>query len=179
MGGGGRPRPAPNSIWSLGRMDFSCYILSQCWPTPLPPKATTQVQQQIGSLCSRQQIQIQKSTSEVPPAPSIRGWAEGDTGEWGGREGGGSQQIPVSNAEVTDSMARGLLWGEGSRGKGIIAFAEGRRPPSPLPASGNWGGHDPQIDPRPQGDKGTSLAADAESVRGGGGFPLCPVPPCA
>lgn len=42
-------------------MDFSCYILSQPWLTPFShPKAeaATQVQQQIDSLCLRQQIQI-------------------------------------------------------------------------------------------------------------------------
>lgn len=71
-------------------MDSSCYILSQPWLTPFShPEAATQVQRQIDSLCSRQQIQIQKPTAILPPAPSVRGWAEGDTGGRGGREVGG------------------------------------------------------------------------------------------
>lgn len=57
----------------------------------------------------------------------------------GGREFGGvSQQTSVSNAEVTDSTVRGLLWGDGGGGwgveeEGIIAFAEGRHTPSCIP----------------------------------------------
>lgn len=74
-------------------MDFSCYILSQPWLTPFShpeADAATQVQQQIDSLCSRQQIQIQTPPPPpiLPPAPSVHGWAEGDTEGRGGREGG-------------------------------------------------------------------------------------------
>ena len=50
-------------------MDFSCCILSQPRPTLLShPEATTQIQQQIDSLCSRQQIQVQKPTTIIPPS---------------------------------------------------------------------------------------------------------------
>lgn len=50
-------------------MDFSCYILSQPWLTPFShPKAeaATQVQQQIDSLCSRQQFRYKS-----PPPSSL------------------------------------------------------------------------------------------------------------
>lgn len=133
-------------------MDFSCYILSQPWLTPFShheakAEAATQVRQQIDSLCSRQQIQIQKPTAILPPAPSVWGWAEGDTEGRGGREVRGSQQTSVSNTEVTDSTVRGLLSGWGTGGGGIIAFAEGGCPPSAFPAAGNKGGHDPKQAP--------------------------------
>ena len=50
-------------------MDFSCCILSQPRPTLLShPEATTQIQQQIDSLCSRQQVQVQKPTTIIPPS---------------------------------------------------------------------------------------------------------------
>lgn len=58
-------------------MDFSCCILSQPRPTLLShpeAEAATQVQQQIDSLCSRQQTQIQKPTAIIPPSPSVLGF---------------------------------------------------------------------------------------------------------
>lgn len=138
-------------------MDFSCYILSQPWLTPFShheakAEATTQVQQQIDSLCSRQQIQIQKPAAILSPAPSVWGWAEGDTEGRGGREVRGSQQTSVSNTEVIDSTVRGLLsgWGTGS-GEGIIAFAEGGMPPFCIPCSRKRGRSRPPN--RPQGDE--------------------------
>lgn len=76
-------------------MDFSCYILSQPWLSPFShPEAATQVQQQIDSLCSRQQVQIQKPAAIPPhphPVPLLSGAGLRETqgaGE-GGREVGG------------------------------------------------------------------------------------------
>lgn len=152
---GGWPRQAPNSIWSPRRMDFSCYILSQPWLTPFShpeADATTQVQQQIDSLCSRQQIQIQKPPAILPPAPWVQGWAAGDTEGRRGREAGGSQQTSVSNAEVTDSTVRGLLsgWGTGW-GRALLHLLRGGTPPFCIPCSRKPGRSRPPN--RPQGDE--------------------------
>lgn len=87
-------------------MDFSCYILSQPRPTlPSHPSVTTQVQQQIESLCSRQQIQTQKPTAIIPPAQSVGGWAERNTDMgWGGW---GFTADLCFNAEVGGSSGGG------------------------------------------------------------------------
>lgn len=73
---------------------------------------------------------------------------------------GVSQQTCVSNAEVGSSSG-------GMAGGGIIAFAGGDAPPFEFLMSGNQEVRTPKQNPRPQGDRGTSLAADVESVAGG------------
>ena len=139
VGGGGRLGPAPNSIWSPKRMDFSCCILSQPQPTLLShPEAATQVQQQILYLPDS------KFRYESPPPSSLLpllSGAELRETQGGAGEGGhlrASQQTCVSNAEVTDSTVGAPLGGRRRRrGRVLLHLLRGGHPPSACPASRN------------------------------------------